>query len=436
MDQPAGSADSKGPELGPDEMLPGIGWPADDDIFTNNFRFGDLADWNRAAVAIHEERDGFYRIDRKGFPPVLAILDHAAVLEIERQPDLFTNGPAPVLTTQAALDTPPLVELKTLIHMDGDEHAAYRKLGLPQFKPASLSRLEGRLDELSERALTTMRNADGEIDFSNEVALPYPLHVILEILGLPEADYPRMMTLTQQLFGGEDPDLQREELTPEAIAAVLMDFFTYFNDITTDRRKQPTDDLASLIANGTIGVDPLGDLETMGYYVIVATAGHDTTSSAMAGGFRALIEHPDQLRLLQERPELMNNAIEEMLRWTAPVRHFMRTTTADTDVNGHRLAAGDLVYLSYKGANLDPKVFADPLRFDIERPNADRQISFGFGKHFCMGAQLARMELRSLFSRIVPMLESVEMAGTPTTSQTTFVGGHKSLPIRYSLRDN
>ena len=245
-----------------------------------------------------------------------------------------------------------------------------------------------------------------------------------------------MMTLTQQLFGGEDPDLQREELTPEAIAAVLMDFFTYFNDITTDRRKQPTDDLASLIANGTIGVDPLGDLETMGYYVIVATAGHDTTSSAMAGGFRALIEHPDQLRLLQERPELMNNAIEEMLRWTAPVRHFMRTTTADTDVNGHRLAAGDLVYLSYKGANLDPKVFADPLRFDIERPNADRQISFGFGKHFCMGAQLARMELRSLFSRIVPMLESVEMAGTPTTSQTTFVGGHKSLPIRYSLRDN
>jgi cytochrome P450 len=435
MDQGADSADSEGPELGPDEMLPGIGWPADDDIFTNNFRFGDLADWNRAAVAIHEEHDGFYRIDRKGFPPVLAILDHAAVLEVERQPDLFTNGPAPVLTTQEALDTPPLVELKTLIHMDGDEHAAYRKLGLPQFKPASLSRLEGRLDELSERALTTMRGAGGEIDFSVEVALPYPLQVILKILGLPEEDYPRMMTLTQQLFGGEDPDLQREELTPEAIAAVLMDFFTYFNGITTDRREQPTDDLASLIANGTIGDDPLGDLETMGYYVIVATAGHDTTSSAMAGGFRALVEHPDQLRLLQERPELMNNAIEEMIRWTAPVRHFMRTATADTEVNGHQLAAGDMVYLSYKGANLDPKVFDDPLRFDIERPNADRQISFGFGKHFCMGAQLARMELRSLFSRIVPMIESVELAGTPTTSQTTFVGGHKTLPIRYTMRD-
>ncbi len=152
MDQGTDSPDGGGPELGPDEMLPGIGFPADDDIFTDNLRFGDLVDWNRSALALHAEHDGFYRINRKGFPSVLAILDHAAVLEVERQPDLFTNGPAPVLTTQEALDTPPLVELKTLIHMDGEEHTAYRKLGLPQFKPASLSRLEGRLDELSERA--------------------------------------------------------------------------------------------------------------------------------------------------------------------------------------------------------------------------------------------------------------------------------------------
>ncbi len=421
-------------ELPADEMVPGIGWPADDDIFTNNFRYGDLADWNRAALKIHDEHDGFYRIERKGFPSILAVLDHAALLDVERQPDLFTNGPTPVLTTQEGIDTPPPVELKTLIHMDGDEHTAYRKLGLPQFKPASLSRLDERLAELADRALATMRDAGSEIDFSTEVALPYPLHVILKILGLPEEDYPRMMTLTQQLFGGEDPDMQREELSPEAIAAVLMDFFTYFNGITVDRRTNPGDDLASLIANGMIGADPIGDLETMGYYVIIATAGHDTTSSAMAGGFRALVEHPDQLRALQERPELLNNAIEEMLRWTAPVRHFMRTATADTVLNGHELKAGDLLYLSYKGANLDPKVFDDPLRFDIERPNADRQISFGFGKHFCMGAQLARMELRSIFGRIIPEIESVELAGTPTTMLTTFVGGHKTLPIRYTLR--
>jgi cytochrome P450 len=248
-----------------------------------------------------------------------------------------------------------------------------------------------------------------------------------------------MLQLTQQLFGGEDPDLQREELSPEAIGAILMDFMTYFSGVTIDRRTNPTDDLASLIANGRLGdgpdAPPLGDLETIGYYIIVATAGHDTTSSAMAGGFRALVEHPDQLRLLQERPELMNNAIEEMLRWTAPVRHFMRCATADTELHGHPVAKGEFVYLSYKGANLDPRVFTDPLRFDIERPNADRQLSFGFGKHFCMGAQLARMELRSLFSRLVPMIESVEIAGEATMAQTTFVGGPKALPIRYTLRN-
>ena len=417
-----------------------IGLPADDDIFTDNVRFGDMDAWNRAALRIHEEHDGFHRIEREGFPPILAVLGHASVLEVERQPELFTNGPAPVLTTQEALDTPPPVELKTLIHMDGDEHTAYRKLGLPQFKPASLDGLQERLAELSERAIATMRAADGHLDFSTDVALPYPLHVILKILGLPEDDYQRMMQLTQQLFGGEDPDLQREEMSPEAIGAILMDFMAYFSGITIDRRTNPTDDLASLIANGRLGdgpgAPPLGDLETIGYYIIVATAGHDTTSSAMAGGLRALIEHPEQLRLLQERPELMNNAIEEILRWTAPVRHFMRCATVDTELHGHAIAKGAFVYLSYKGANLDPKLFEDPLRFDVERANADRQISFGFGKHFCMGAQLARMELRSLFNRLVPLIESVEIAGDATMSQTTFVGGPKALPIRYTLRDD
>ena len=175
------------------------------------------------------------------------------------------------------------------------------------------------------------------------------------------------------------------------------------------------------------------DLETMGYYVIVATAGHDTTSSAMAGGLQALADNPEQLSKLQAHPELMANAVEEMIRWTAPVRHFMRTAQADTEILGQKIAKGDWLYLSYKAANIDPKVFVNPLRFDIERSNANQQISFGYGVHFCLGAQLARNELRSLFSHIVPRLASLELAGDPTTMKTTFVGGHKTLPIRYTL---
>ena len=421
------------------EMPPGIGLPAEDDIFTDNVRFGDIDAWNCAAVRIHEDLGGFSRIERAGFPPILAVLDHAAVLEVERQPELFTNGPAPVLTTQEALDNPPPVELKTLIHMDGDEHTAYRKLGLPQFKPASLDRLQGRLDELSERAVATMRDAGGELDFSTDVALPYPLHVILKILGLPEDDYPRMLQLTQQLFGGEDPDLQREELSPEAIGAILMDFMTYFSGVTIDRRTNPTDDLASLIANGRLGdgpdAPPLGDLETIGYYIIVATAGHDTTSSAMAGGFRALVEHPDQLRLLQDRPELMNNAIEEMLRWTAPVRHFMRCATADTDLHGHRWRRASSSTCRTRGRTSIRR--CSPIRCastsSVRTPIVNSRS--GSASTSAWGRSWPVWSCGRCSTGSIPLIESVEIAGEATMSQTTFVGGPKALPIRYTLSD-
>ena len=404
---------------------------APQDIFSDNQRWGDLDEWNRAALALHQE-GGIHRIEREGFRPFWAVIDHTAVLDIERQPELFTNGPEPVLATNQAIDERQL-EIKTLIHMDAPEHGHYRRLTNEWFKPASIRRLDDRLVELSEQAVSKLEELGGECDFAVEIALPFPLQVILKILGLPEEDYPRMLMLTQQLFGAEDPDMQRDELTPEVQAQVIGDFYAYFAGLTEQRRQQPGDDLASLIANGLIEGETMPDLETMGYYVIIATAGHDTTSSAMSGGLEALIRNPDQLAKLKAQPELINNAVEEMIRWTAPVRHFMRTATEDTEVLGQQISKGDWLYLSYKAANLDPKVFDDPLTFDIERHNADRNISFGFGAHFCLGAQLARNELRRLFEHIIPRIDSIEFAGDPTSMKTTFVGGHKTLPIRYSL---
>lgn len=409
-----------------------VGAPAAHDIFSDNHRWGDLDEWNRSALALHEQ-GGIHRFEREGMQPFWAVIDHAAVLEIERRSEDFTNGPYPVLDTLVDRERRG-VDIKTLIHMDAPQHGKYRKLTNDWFKPASIRRLDGRLQELSDEALQKLRDFGGECDFAVDIALPFPLQVILKILGLPEADYPRMMKLTQELFGGQDPDLQREEPSPEVVSQVLMDFYTYFAGITQDRRDHPADDLATLIANGQIDDEPMPDLETMGYYVIVATAGHDTTSSAMSGGMHALVENQDQLRLLQEQPDLLNNAVEEMIRWTASVRHFMRTAQVDTEIAGQEIKKGDWLYLSYKAANLDPKVFDDPLTFDITRPNADRNISFGYGVHFCLGAQLARNELRRLFGRIVPEIETIELAGEPASMKTTFVGGHKSVPIRYSLR--
>ena len=411
--------------------MPNIGPPDPQDIFTDNQRWGDLDAWNQAAVDLHA-RGGIHRIERDGFTPFWAVIDHASVLDIERQPDLFTNGPEPVLQTQEAI-AERQIDLKTLISMDAPEHGKYRQLTNDWFKPASIRRLDDRLVELSEQAVARLEQLDGECDFAVEIALPFPLQVILKILGLPESDYPHMLALTQQLFGAEDPDLQRAEISPEVAAEIIGDFYTYFAALTAERRATPGDDLASLIANGQIDDAPMPDLETMGYYVIVATAGHDTTSSAMSGGMEALIRNPDQLATLQADPSLINNAVEEMIRWTAPVRHFMRTATDDTEVLGQPIKKGDWLYLSYKAANLDPNVFDDPLTFDVERANADRNISFGFGAHFCLGAQLARNELRRLFEHVIPRIESIEFAGEPASMKTTFVGGHKTLPIRYSL---
>jgi cytochrome P450 len=408
--------------------------PAATDLFTNPHRFGDLDAWRREAVELHS-RGPIHWIDQPGYQPFWAVIGHDAVLDIERRPAEFTNAPIPILGSdeQLSIRAREGAGIRTLIHMDEPDHAKYRKLTNDWFKPASIRRLTDRLDDLSRQAVDRLETLGGEADFYTDIALAYPLQVILSILGLPEADYPRMIKLTQELFGAEDPDLKRDVLSSEEMVEVVTDFYQYFSELTAERQSHPTSDLATLIANGTIDDAPMPDLEKMGYYVIIATAGHDTTAAAMAGGLRALAEHPDQLRLLQSAPDLLANGVDEMIRWTAPVRHFMRTAQVDTEVAGVEVARGDWLYLSYLAGNLDPAVFEDPLRFDVTRRNADRHIAFGYGIHFCLGAQLARVELRSLFGELVPRLQSLELSGEPQTAKTTFVGGHKSVPIRYTI---
>jgi cytochrome P450 len=353
-------------------------------------------------------------------------------MDVERNTRVFRNAPRPVIGTIEE-EAKRQRDLKALIHMDGDEHAAYRRLGTDFFKPGSLGRLDAKLEDLSKRSVEKMVDLGGECDFVREIALPYPLEVILEMLGLPEADYQRMLRLTQELFGQEDPDLRRAPASPEVREAVIADFFAYFEALTNDRRAKPTNDLASAIANGEVNGCPLPHTEMMGYYIIVSTAGHDTTSYAMAGGMELLARHPEALAELRADPSLLVNAIEEIIRRATPVRHFMRTVSEDIVLAGQQLRAGDRIYLSYKAANLDPKVFPDPQRFDIRRANANKHVAFGYGPHFCLGAQLARNELRSLFGRLIPRLTRVELAGDAPTSRTSLVGGVKSLPIRYEL---
>ena len=288
-----------------------------------------------------------------------------------------------------------------------------------------------RVDELAKRYVDRMVTIGTVCDFVQEVAVNFPLFVIMSLLGVPEADFPRMLQYTQELFGNDDSEYG-QGASKEDQLAVLLDMFGYFNAITASRRERPTEDLASAIANAHIDGEPLSDVDTVSYYVIIATAGHDTTSATISGGLQALIDNQDQLRRLRDNPALMPLAVEEMIRWVTPVKEFMRTATADTTVRGVPIAAGESVLLSYPSGNRDEDVFTDPFRFDVGR-DPNKHVAFGHGVHFCLGAALARMEVNSLFSELIPRLKSVELNGEPEYTATIFVGGLKHLPIRYEL---
>ncbi|MBJ7340462.1 cytochrome P450 [Mycolicibacterium sp.] len=377
-------------------------------------------------------------VDNRPYRPFWAITKHADIMDIERDNELFLSEPRPLLATAAADDMAKEqleagMGLRTLIHMDDPHHRKVRKIGADWFRPKAMRDLQVRVDELAKRYVDKMRDIGGECDFVTDIAVDFPLYVIMSLLGLPESDFGRMHSLTQEMFGGDDDEYKRDGGSLEDQLAVLLDFFAYFSQLTASRRETPTGDLASAIANGMIDGEPLSDVDTASYYVIVASAGHDTTKDAISGGMRALIDNPGELQRLRNDPGLMPTAVEEMIRWSTPVKEFMRTAAADTTVRGVDIAAGESVYLAYVSGNRDEEVFTDPFRFDVGR-DPNKHVSFGYGVHFCLGAALARMEMNSLFTELVPRLDSIELAGVPELSATTFVGGLKHLPIRYSLR--
>ena len=377
-------------------------------------------------------------VDVPGYRPFWAVTKHADIMDIERQNDLFTNFPRPLLAITEAdeallRDIEAGTGLRTLIHMDDPHHRDVRKIGADWFRPKVLRALKARCDELAKIWVDKMAEKGPELDFMTEIAVNYPLYIILSMLGLPDSDFPRMLKLTQEMFGGNDEEFQRGGGV-EDMLAVLLDFFNYFSALTAARRETPTEDLASAIANATINGEPLSPMDTLSYYVIVASAGHDTTSAGIAGGMRALLEHPDQLARLQADPSLMGTAVEEMIRWVVPVKEFMRTAQQDTEVRGVPIKKGEAVLLSYVSANRDEDVFYAPNTFDVGR-DPNKHLSFGYGVHFCLGASLARMEMNSFFSELIPRIKSIELAGEPELLATTFVGGLKHLPIRVELRD-
>ncbi|TXI64617.1 cytochrome P450 [Mycolicibacterium mageritense] len=371
-------------------------------------------------------------VEVPSYQPFWAVTKHADIMAIERADDVFTNAPRPVLVTAADDERQAAVGVRTLIHMDDPEHRVMRAIGADWFRPKAMRALKVRVDELARIHVDKMLDAGGECDFVQEIAVNYPLYVIMSLLGVPEADFPLMLSLTQELFGNDDDEFKRAAGEGDTMTA-LLEMFQYFSELTAARRENPTGDLASAIANARVDGQPLNDIETVSYYAIVAAAGHDTTSATISGGMLALLENPAELERLRSDPRLMATAVEEMIRWVTPVKAFMRTAAIDTVVRDIPVAAGESVLLSYPSGNRDEDIFDEPFRFDVGR-DPNKHVAFGYGVHFCLGAALARMEINSFFSELIPRLDSIELTGSPQHTATTFVGGLKHLPVRYSLK--
>lgn len=377
------------------------------------------------------------------YDPFWAVTRHADIMEVSRNNKLYASGVRQTTLTMKAIDAlvrtqiPDGHLIKSLVQMDAPDHMKFRLLTQTWFMPKNLRILEDRIREIARETVDHMLSLGDECDFARDVALHYPLRVVMNILGVPREDEPRMLLLTQQLFGSTDPELNRDraEITDpvaglQMLNFVVADFENYFKELTANRRKNPQEDVATVLANSTVNGAPIPDRELNGYYIIIATAGHDTTSASTAGAMMELARNPALFDRFRAADVDKAGLIEEAVRWTTPVQHFMRSAVEDTELNGQQIKAGDWMMLCYASGNRDEAVFADPFTFNPDRaPNT--QIGFGFGGHVCLGQHLARMEMRILMEELLPRLASVELTGDPARVESVFVGGLKRLPIRF-----
>jgi cytochrome P450 len=384
----------------------------------------------------------------KGFRPFWSITRHADITAVSKANDRFVNSLrtylGPIESEEWIKATTGDTHLfRTLVDLDDPEHMKLRRLTHEWFLPPNLRKMEARIAEIAKDHVDRMAEKGPECDFVSEVALWYPLRVIMHLLGVPAADEPRMLRMTQEIFGAGDPDvvarsqhITKTPIGPEQqvdLLALAQEFFAYFGAITADRRANPKDDVSTVIANGTIDGAPINELQAMSYYVIIATAGHDTTSSTASGGLLQLIRNPDEMRKLKADMSLLPSAVEEMIRWVTPVKHFMRTAVEDAEIGGKTIKAGDGLALFYWSGNRDEAVFDEPFRFKVDRkPNP--HIAFGHGVHLCLGLHLARLEIKALFAELLPRLDAIELAGEPKNTRANFVSGLKTLPVRYRMR--
>ena len=386
--------------------------------------------------------DPLHRFEVPGWRPFWAVTKHADIIEISKQPERFTNHPRMVINPleqeieaerMRGSDTF-MGQMRTIIQMDGEDHRKLRKVAAHAFTPNVLKKLKPVIDATAKELIDEMA-AKGECDFITDVANIHPLKIICRILGMPEEDEPLILRLTNELFGSADPEFQRDPDRQKRTMELGMEMFQFFSGIIEDRRANPTDDLSSVIANAQIDGEPMSPGDTLGYFLITFTAGHETTRGGIGGGLRALIENPEQIETWKADLSIEKQAVNEIIRYVTPVNTMVRTAQLDYEMRGKTIAEGEAIVLFYASANRDEEVFDDPHSFRVDRKK-NPHLGFGIGEHFCIGSNLARLTTGALYSELIPRIQSIELAGTPEHVASNLVPGLKHLPVRYELSES
>jgi cholest-4-en-3-one 26-monooxygenase len=364
-----------------------------------------------------------------------AIVKREDVVWISKQPERFRNAPRLAIFERGAPVEGERRLARHLLNMDPPEHGTFRAAASHWFTPRAIARRQPEVERIARDLLAEMAG-DGEErsgDFVADLAAPLTLHVLADMLGVPRADWRLLFRWTNQIAGATDSEYQVGDDPIHGVEDARHQLFAYFGALAEERRKAPRDDMVSVLANATVGGAPIPPFELLSYFLLLVVAGNETTRNAASGGLLALIEHPDEARKLAASPGLVATAVEEIVRWTSPVIQFCRTPVEDVEIRGQRIRARESLCLLYPSANRDADAFPDPDRFRVDRrPNP--HLGFGIGEHFCLGANLARLELRVIFAELARRLEAVELTGPVERMRSSFLGGVKRMPIRYRLR--
>ena len=375
-----------------------------------------------APVYRHPEPDG---------PGFWVLTKHADVTLVGKDGRTFSSdqsrGGVIMMEEQSATEAADFGDAKLMLMTDPPEHTRKRKLVNHGFTPRMINRMEDHIRELTDELLTTTL-AKGECDFVVDVAAELPLLVIAELIGVPVEDRHKIFEWSNRMVGSEDPEYI---VDAEMVAEAQVEMFMYAGTLAEERRKEPRDDIMTALLNAEVDGDRMSDMDFNLFFMLLSVAGNETTRNAISHGMNAFLENPDQYQALVEDPSLIDTATEEIVRWASPVMYFRRNATADVEIRGQQIRAGDKLSIWYASANRDEEVFEDPFRFDIRRdPNP--HIAFGGGgPHFCLGANLARMEIRVLFEELVRRVPRVEALGAPDRLRSNFIAGIKHLPVRF-----